>query len=71
MITAPVVAAAMSINAHAAAALNWSVPAVSALSVLSVGLPAVAMTAQLKAALGLHAALSPCAAGCDMAKLMG
>ena len=70
MITGPVVQAALRINAQAMAALNWSVPPVSAVAVLSVGLPAIAATEQLKAALGITASLSPCASGCEAAKLL-
>ena len=51
--------------------LTWQVPAVADLPVLSVGLPVVAFAAQLKAALGLSAALSPCGGGCDAAALLG
>ncbi len=70
MITAPVVQAAMAINAPALAALTWPVPAVSALPVLSVGLPAISMAAQMQAALGVSVAAAPCMAGCDAAALL-
>jgi hypothetical protein len=49
--------------------INWSVPAISSLPVLSLGLPIAAFMAQLKAALNLNLALSPCMGGCDMAAL--
>ena len=68
--TQAVVAAAMRINASALAAVNWQVPAVSALPVLSVGLPVVAFAAQLNAALGLTVSASPCGGTCDAAALM-
>ncbi len=69
MVTPPVVQAAASINAQALAQLNWQVPAVSAVSALSVGLPVVAFAANLQAALGISARVPPCATGCDMMAL--
>ena len=51
--------------------LSWQVPAVADLPVLSIGLPVVAFAAQLKAALGLSAALTPCGGTCDAAALLG
>ena len=65
-----VVSAAMSINASALAAIDWEVPAAASLSVLAVGLPLAAFTAQLDAALGLSASASPCVV-CDAAALLG
>jgi hypothetical protein len=61
---------------HAAAALNlppitWQIPAISALPVLRVGLPVVALTAQLQSAMGIAPALTPCGGGCDAAALLG
>jgi hypothetical protein len=49
--------------------LNWNIPAIASLPVLSIGLPIAAFVAQLKAALNLNMALSPCMGGCDMAAL--
>jgi hypothetical protein len=51
------------------ASLNWQVPSVAQLPVLSVGLPAVAFATQLKAALGVSMAASPCGGQCDAAAL--
>jgi len=70
MVTPAVVKAAMSLNARALASLNWGVPEVASLPVLSIGLPVVALTAQLQAALNLSASLAPCATGCDAASLL-
>lgn len=64
-----VVSAALSINAQALAAINWDVPVAASLPVLGIGLPVVAFTAQLDAALGLSAAISPCVI-CDAAALL-
>jgi hypothetical protein len=68
-----VIKAVMSIiasgHASALAAISWQVPAVASLPVLSVGLPVVSLTAQLNAALGLTASLTPCGSGCDAAAL--
>lgn len=60
-----VVTAALSLNASAVASLNWQPPALSAVALLQVGLPVVSLSAQLNAALGISAALSPCMGGCD------
>jgi hypothetical protein len=49
--------------------INWQIPMMASLPVLSIGLPIAAFMAQLKAALNLNMALSPCMAGCDMAAL--
>jgi hypothetical protein len=69
--TQAVVAAAMSINAQALASLNWQVPAAMSLSAISVGLPAVAFSAQLQASLGINAAIqAPCGSGCDAQALL-
>ncbi len=69
--TQAVVTAAMSIHAQALAALNWQVPAAMSLSGVSVGLPAVAFAAQLKASLGISAAVqAPCGSGCDAKALL-
>jgi hypothetical protein len=57
-------------NAAALAAINWQVPPLTALPVLSIGLPVVALTAQLKAALGISASVTPCGASCDAATLL-
>lgn len=65
--TSAVVQAAM--RAQALASLNWQVPAM--LPALQIGLPACDFAVQLHAALGINAVLpSPCASGCDAAKLM-
>jgi hypothetical protein len=64
-----VVSAAASINAQALAAMNWQVPAVSAIPLLNVGLPMTALAMQLKAALNITPSLSPCGA-CDAAALL-
>lgn len=65
--TLPVVQAAL--QAQAVAALNWQVPAM--LPAVQIGLPTVALTAQLQAALNISAVLpAPCASGCDAARLM-
>lgn len=49
--------------------INWQIPMMATLPVLSIGLPIAAFMAQLRAALNLNMALSPCMAGCDMAAL--
>ncbi len=60
-ITPAVVSAAMSLDATAVAALNWQVPSLSAIPLLSIGLPVCALTASLSAALNMNAALNaPC-----------
>ena len=64
-VTSEVVGIAMSLNAQAVASLNWQAPAISAVALLQVGLPVVSLSAQLNAALGITAALSPCLMGCD------
>jgi len=65
--TGAVVQAAL--RAQVLASLNWQVPAM--LPSLQTALPACAFTAQLSGALGIAAVLpSPCASGCDAAKLM-
>ena len=64
-----VVTAAMSINASALAAIDWQVPVAASLPVLGIGLPVLALTAQLNAALDLSASLSPCGV-CDAAALL-
>jgi hypothetical protein len=65
--TSAVVQAAL--QAQALASLNWQVPAM--LPSLQIALPACAFAAQLSAALAINAVLpSPCASGCDAAKLM-
>ena len=69
MATPATVAAAMNINATALAAVNWQVPAIASLPVLSVGLPVTAFAAQLNAAMGLSASAALCAT-CDSAALM-
>lgn len=54
----------------ALAAINWQVPPITALPAITVGLPVCALTAQLKAALGINAVLpAPCGPTCDAAKL--
>lgn len=54
----------------ALAAINWQVPAITALPAVTVGLPVCALTTQLKAVLGIDAVRSaPCGPGCDAAKL--
>jgi hypothetical protein len=69
--TSAVVQAAMSINAQALASLNWQVPSATSLIAVRVGLPAVAFAAQLRASLGINAAITaPCGSGCDAAAIM-
>ena len=46
--------------------INWNIPPIGSLPILSTGLPIAAFVTQLRAALGLNMALSPCMAGCDM-----
>jgi hypothetical protein len=70
MATPATVNMAMSINAQALAAIDWQVPLAASLPVLSIGLPTIALTAQLSAALDLSASLSPCGATCDAASLL-
>jgi hypothetical protein len=66
-----VVQAALSANAEAIAAMDWQVPSLSAVPLLAVGLPTVALVAQIDASLGLSAVLAgPCGSGCDAARLM-
>lgn len=65
--TSAVVQAAL--RAQVLASLNWQVPAM--LPSLQIALPACAFAAQLNAVLAITAVLpSPCASGCDAAKLM-
>ncbi|HEX5327812.1 MAG TPA: hypothetical protein VFW75_14175, partial [Acetobacteraceae bacterium] len=65
--TSDVVQAAL--RAQALASLNWQVPAM--LPALGIGLPTCALVAQLNAALSINAVMpSPCASGCDAAKIM-
>jgi hypothetical protein len=69
--TGVVVQAAMSINAQALASMNWQVPSAMSLIGVRVGLPAVALATQLRAALGINAAIAaPCGSGCDAAAIM-
>jgi hypothetical protein len=49
--------------------INWNIPMIADLPVLSLGLPIASFAARLQAALNLNMALSPCMAGCDMAAL--
>ena len=57
------------IGAQVLSSLDWQVPAM--LPSLQTALPACAFAAQLSAALGITAVLpSPCASGCDAARLM-
>jgi hypothetical protein len=64
--TSAVVQASMQM--HAMASLNWQVPSMNL--AVQIGLPTCAFVAQLHAALGITAVLpSPCASGCDAAKL--
>jgi hypothetical protein len=54
----------------ALAAINWQVPPITALPAITIGLPVCALSAQLKAALGIDPVrLAPCGSGCDAAKL--
>jgi hypothetical protein len=64
-----VVAAAQQISPPALQALNWAVPPASALPVLSTGMPVMALTTQMQAALGISPAARPCGSGCDAAAL--
>ena len=64
-VTPAVVQAAMTMNAEAVAALTWRAPALTSLPLLVVGLPVVSLSAQLSAALGISAAVTPCPYGCD------
>jgi hypothetical protein len=61
-----VVSAAASLNLPP---ITWQVPAVADLPVLSIGLPVVALTAQMNAALGIGPARVPCPV-CDAAALL-
>lgn len=67
-----VVQAAVALSAPAVnlPALNWQVPALTGLPVLSLGLPVVAFAAQLHAALGVSLAATPCGGQCDAAALL-
>jgi hypothetical protein len=66
-----VVRAAFSVNAEAIASMNWQVPAISAIPVLSAGLPVCAFAAQMQASLSVNPVkLTPCGSGCDAAKIM-
>lgn len=69
-ITPAVVSAAMSLDATAVAAMNWQVPAISALPLLSLGLPVCALTASLSAALNINAALNAPCPICDAAAVL-
>lgn len=63
--------AALSVNAEAIESMNWQVPAISAVSVLSVGLPVVSFAATMHASATVSPVkLSPCGSGCDAAKIM-
>ncbi len=62
-----VVNAAMSLNLPQ---LNWQVPAMTDLPVLSIGLPVVSFMAQLQAAMGISASVSPCGPICDAGALL-
>jgi hypothetical protein len=69
--TAPVVQAAMSINAQALASINWQAPGLGRLPLISVGLPTCSLIAALSAALGISPVLNaPCNSGCDAAALL-
>jgi hypothetical protein len=58
----------LALQMQAMASLNWQVPAM--IPAVRIGLPVCAFAAQLQAALGITAVLpSPCASGCDAAKL--
>ncbi len=60
----------LAMQAQALAALDWQVPAMSAVASLSIGLPTCALAAQLNAALGIQAVLrAPCPI-CDAAAVM-
>jgi len=50
--------------------IQWNVPVMASLPILSTGLPIAAFAAQLKAALNMQASLTPCANGCDAAALL-
>ena len=69
-VNAATVNAAMSLNASAVAALNWSVPALPSIPVLSLGLPICALSAQLSAALNINAALNAPCVVCDAAAVL-
>jgi hypothetical protein len=70
MATPAVVSIAAGINVNALASANWSVPASASLPLVSVGLPTLAFTAQLNAALGASLAVSGCPV-CDILGLVG
>jgi hypothetical protein len=65
-----VVNAAVRINAAALASINWNIPAMASLPILSLGLPVAAFTEQLNAALSLRASAVPCGSQCDAAALL-
>jgi hypothetical protein len=70
MATPEVMKVALAVHPTAVASMNWSVPPITAVPLLKVGLPAVALAAHLNAALGIRAVLpAPCGSGCDGAKL--
>ncbi len=68
-ITPDVVAIAASLNPLAVAGLAWTPPPIAALPAIGVGAVAVGLAASLSATLGITASLSPCADGCDAARL--
>ncbi len=68
--TPAVVQAALSMNPASVAALTWRAPPIADVAQLQAGLPTVSLAAQMKAALGITAAGSPCLAGCDGAAVL-
>jgi hypothetical protein len=69
--TPAVMAAALKVDAAAVAAIDWQVPALSAVPVLQIGLPTCMVAAQVQASVSVQAVLpAPCGSGCDAARIM-
>ena len=64
-VTPAVVQAARAMNPEAVAALTWRAPPLTSVPLLQVGLPVASLSTQLSKALGIRAAVAPCAGGCD------
>lgn len=68
--TPAMVAAALTLNVHAVESINWNVPVAASLPILSVGLPILSLSLQLKETLALTATAAPCGAICDGQSLL-
>jgi len=69
--TAPVVEAAMSIDAQVLASIDWQAPSLDRLPLTSIGLPACSLIASFGITLGIDPVLAaPCNSGCDAAALL-